>query len=252
MTMLALERRDLAVHVARHAVFAARKRTEAEIADVDGWADRDAHRRFIEMIGSMRVRVDGPDWNPSVIVNPDRPPTGDYWTGIAAEIVDLAADRVHTRLIGHWREEFRPWAIVLPEAQIEAYGTHGARLTWQVKPNLERAFWRWPYGTAPMVSVDFEGRRFYLNADAQRTAVVVANREGDRHRFSVAVHAEHLLRLARMLGTDTGTARRLTNVVVPNRCGVQLEQNEALHILSAADEQARRGRPRSEPIGSRP
>jgi len=240
MTLFALDSRSLAAMVAQYAAEVIRDRVAAEEADPDGWADARSHRQFVDMIASTRIRVAGPPWNRSVIAEPGIVPDGDYWTGTAAEIVDQAADRVHTYLIESWRTPSRPWAVALPDGEITGHGGHGARLSWQHKPNAERAFYRWPYGQAPMVAVVFEGREYFLGHHTQKLAVTVANRDGDRHTFSARVHAQSVRLLARSLGTDTYTARRVAVVVVPDRCGVALERNQALRILSAAEEAQQR------------
>ena len=233
--MLALSHAVLAGRTMLAAPGVRRRRVDLEDADVDGWADHDAHRRFINQMASITVRVTGPCWNRSVIAEPHIT-FGNYWRGTAAEILDQAYDRVVTHLAERWRKPLRPWEFRLPTAQIENYGSHGARLSWQPKRNFERAFWTTGQGRAPMVKVAVGGRMYYLDGDAQSTAVTVANRYQARHGYSRRVYAEHLLRLARMLDVDPETAQQITNVVVPDHCGINYERNEALHILSASEE----------------
>jgi len=216
-----------------------RRRVELEDADVDGWGDHDAHRRFIDQMASIHIRVEGDPWNRSVVAEPGIT-FGNYWKGTAAEILDRAYDEVVTGLAGRWQAPVRPWEFRLPTAQIENHGSHGARLTWQTKPNIERAHWKLWQGRAPMVAVVVDGRTHYLGWDAQNLAVTVANRYSDRHDYSHRVYAQALRLLAGQLGVDPETAQRITNVVVPDRCGIDYDRNEALRILSAAEETQRR------------
>jgi hypothetical protein len=215
--------------IARTVPVVARER--ADHAAVDDWASAQARDDYVMMLRGMEAWTEGPEWDRVVVVRPRMCPADGYWTGVAGEILDVAADRVDTEAgdsftFEHGRIEDDPGS------------KYGARLVCARKPNLERAFHPLWHGYDPMVAVVLDGVEYFLGWSAQRLAVTIANRYPWRHDFSRKVFAHNLLLLANHLGIDPAVAVRLAWIVAPDHCGVYLERNQALRILSEDEEQA--------------
>jgi hypothetical protein len=227
--VLKLDGRDRAARVARVARIIVRERVDAVRAEHGrDWSDREAYDDHVSWLRGLDARVDGDKVDPVVVIRPYWQPRPGYGAGTAASILDAAVVRVEDSL-----GERVP-------CQIADVDGGGASVQWERKPNLER--WHaylgsWP-GRAPMVAVDFEGRTFYLNWDAQHMAVYVANRFAFRHGVGRMAHAHNLLLLAKHLRVDTYTVSRLVMVVAWDHCGVSVERNQALRILSEDEERA--------------
>lgn len=220
---------DRAELIARTVPVVARER--AEHAAVDDWASAQTRDDFVLMLRSMEAWTDGPEWDRVVVARPRLTRTDSGWTYVASEVLDAAADRVDNQLGDSYTFEH---GRIEPDPGSE----YGARLVCERKPNLKRAFHRLWHGYDPMVAVDLDGVTYHLNWSQQRLAVTVANRYAYRHDISAKVFGHTLLMLARSMRIDTVTAVRLSWLVAPNHCGVYLEQNTALRILSEDEEEA--------------
>lgn len=221
--LLALSGRDRAARIAALVPRLARER--ADLEQPGDWTNLQSYHNFVASWRSVEAWTEGPEWDRVVVVCPRIRPDGGYWSNIAAEVLDRAADQVDAEA----GDEPPPGCIEQEE------GSYTARLVCERKPNLERAFGEvWQH--APMVAIDVDGRTHCLSGDLQHTAVTVANRYPFRHGVSARIYGHDLLLLARVLDVDTGTAQRVADLVAPDRCGVYLERNDRLRILSAEQE----------------
>lgn len=227
--MLAYDGDDRAELIARMAPVVARER--ADHAAADDWASAQARDDFVTMLRSMEAWTEGPAWDRVVTVRPRMCPADGYWTGVAAEVLDAASGRVDD-------EAGDSFTFEHGRIEDDPSSAYGARLVCARKANLERVFHPMWGGYDPMVAVTLDEITYYLNWSAQRLAVTVANRYAYRHSFSRRVFGHNLLMLAEHLGVDTVTAVRLAWIVAPDHCGVDLERNQALRILSDGEERA--------------
>lgn len=228
--MLALDGDDRAARIAAMVPVVARQRADNE--HPEDWTNHQSWQDYTATMRSIEAWTDGPEWNRVVVARPRIAPTGDYWTHMAADILDVATDRVDNEAGDHYTFEHG-------EIEPAVGGGHEARLTWRHKPNLHRLHHRgWCAVNYPMVTFVFEGRRFFLNRTDQHMPVYVANRHSFRHGTGGACYSLYLLSLARLLRVDTETVRRISEVLVPDRCGFYHERNPAIRILSETEQWA--------------
>lgn len=239
--VLTLDGRERAARVARVAGIIIRELVDAVRAEHGrDWSDRDRYDEFVEFLRGLEARVEGDKTDPVVVIVPRCHPG--RWKGTAASVLDSAIVRVEDktgdRVPCHIEEALDGRVLVQWERKLNLERYHTYMRSWQMR--------------APMIAVDFEGRTFYLNWDAQHMAVYVANRYCFRHDVGRRAHAHNLLLLAKHLGVDTYTVSRLVNVVAWDRCGVSVERNQALRILSEDDERAiAASKVRVHPVGAR-
>lgn len=227
--MLAYGGRDRANEVAYMVPVVARERAAQDLPE--DWARPHLHDEYVATLNSMQGWVEGPEWDEVVVAGPRMRPDGGHFAHLASEVLDKAAAAVD--------DAAGPGYTWLPGRIDEGKSGYEARLSWEHKPNLRRMYEPEWLSDAPMVSVEVGGRLFFLDADLQDLAVTVAHCYPHRWRaHSERVYAASLLELARTLRTDTVTARRVAEVVVPDRKFVEHERNEALTILSADEELA--------------
>lgn len=223
--MLAINGVDRAARIADMVPVVARQHADNEHPYY--WAEQDSRERFIAMLRSMEAWTEGPEWDRIVVVRPRLAPTGDYWTHTASEILDKAIDVVDREAGDDY--SFR-------HAEISVDGTHGASVTWRHKPNLDRLYERgWTHN--PMITFVFEGRRFFLQGN-EHTPVYVANRYPFRHGDGARSYAYQVTLLSRYMNITIETARRLSEALVPDRCGLNYERNPMIRILSQTEEWA--------------
>lgn len=218
---------DRAAAIANMVRVVARER--AEHAAGGDWALARTRDDFVAMLRSVEAWTEGPEWDRVVVACPRLRPDLGHWTYVAGEVLDAAAGRI---------DEQAGDTYTFDHGRIEADpdNEYMARLVCDRKPNLKRAFHPIWYGNDPMVAVDLDGVTYYLNWSRQRLAVYIANRYPWRHDLSRKVFGHNLLLLAKGMRIDTVTAVRLSWLVAPNHCGVDLERNTALRILSEDEE----------------
>lgn len=225
--LLAYDGDDRATVIANLVPALARERADRECPG--DWTSGESFSDYQATLRSMEAWTEGPEWNRVVVARPRLAPTSGAYSHLAAEIVDVACDRVDTD--GY---TFRHGMIV-PEG-------HEARVVWTHKPNLDRLQWHSAFDISPMIAFRYEGRVFTLGGEGQNIPAYVANRYPYRHGVGRKMYGHDVLLFARMLDVAVEDARRIADILVPDRCGLYLERNPAIRILSAAEECAvRRG-----------
>lgn len=62
------------------------------------WTSGQSYTDYVTMVSSIEAWVEGPRWDPVVVVCPRMHPHGGYWSGTSAAVLDTAVGQVDTEI----------------------------------------------------------------------------------------------------------------------------------------------------------